>query len=226
MSHFPYFHSLMAPPVIEHGVDSLLENIPFGLDDYAAVNNAFEHAASGDRRALYDVETWTYCFVYRYLAYKFTSCEQAPVSDFDEMVEATYFHIRRNRLCVRQTGAYSMWVRVVCRNLFINYLRRPNPRFETGAELIANEEVGFEDLDDTIDAGLLVETLESVIAELPLFLQETATLRLMANLEYKEISEQTGKPLMLVRTYTHKATMRIRESGAMRSFYKCLKSTP
>jgi RNA polymerase sigma-70 factor, ECF subfamily len=204
-------------------VESLLHTLPFQLDDYPAVNEAYRRARRGDSRAEHVVNTWAYCYVFRYLAYRFLTHKDRPLSDFDALLTKTYFKIVSHRSTVRDDTRFTIWVRVVCRNLFINYLRRP--REYVGVEEEVHCAPHSPRAEGDLDAGLIVETLEAAVADLPEYLKEVASLRYLQQLSYEEIILATGKPASLVRSYAHKALLRLRKNPDLKSFYDCLRST-
>lgn len=162
------------------------------------------------------IDLWTYCFVWRGLLVKFGSHSKANDSDFDMVVAEVYERIVDRRHTIREKNKYASWVSVICRNVFINYIRKQkySVPFDENAVfgIIAEAEPGC------YDATVLIQVLEEAIQRLPPYLQDIAVLRILENQTYEEISLKTGKRVQIIRTYMNKAKKRLKEDDALLAF--------
>lgn len=198
---------------------ALVEQLPFDLDDTAQAGRAFQRwraAAPGDgERAKRTVDLWTYCFVRRYFLVKFAVAPARPAADLDELVERVYRKVEDHRASVRQPRRYPHWVSVVCKNTFLNYVRREHPatvslQEEERPPLPAEERVRG-------DLGLAHEVVAAAIGRLPDYLQPVAQMRFLEDDSYKTIGKKTETAVPTVRSYAGRARRRLREDPAVRA---------
>lgn len=198
-------------------LEKLLERLPFHLDDIEKANECYElWQQTENREDRKIIDLWTYCFVWRGLLVKFGSHSKANESDFDMVVAEVYERVVDRRHTLREKSKYASWVSVICRNVFINYIRKQkySVPFDENAVfgVIAEADHAY------FDATVLIQVLEKAIQRLPPYLQDIAVLRILENQSYEEISVKTGKRVQIIRTYMNKAKKRLREDNALLLF--------
>lgn len=194
-----------------HSLDAVAAHLPFHLSDIEAANATFvrwwQERTPAHRRT---VDIWTYCFVRRYFLVKFVKEPPPNPSDLDELVERTFQKIERNRETIRQPERYASWVSVICKNTYLNYVRRRHRLYSL------NEDEAPEPAADPppplpYDAGVLMSTVLAAIERLPNFLREVAYLRFVKACSYQEIEAHIDKPLPILRSYVNKAARQLRQ---------------
>lgn len=193
-------------------LNNLTDLLPFHLDDSEPVNQAFvrwrQQQTAVDKRI---VDTWTYCYVYRYFLVKLAaSTSQKPLT-LDRLV-ANAFEDVQNSLCsIRRPECYTNWVSKICRNTFVNYLRKqPSPTtLDLNEPWRVDEDVSAV---EARDATVIDRSIRAAIEALPDYLREVARMRLLENQSYLTIREETGKPLKTLRSYVNKALIRLRRN--------------
>jgi DNA-directed RNA polymerase specialized sigma24 family protein len=212
----------MHAAALPESLQTLAAHLPFGLDESARVGAAFERwrtATGGDhqagKREKRLVDLWTYCFVRRYFLAKFAAQPDLPAVDLDAQVERVYQKVEAAREGVRDPQRYPHWVSVVCRNTFLNYVRRTRPATvslddEDCRPLPAGETVRG-------DFGLAHEVVATAIERLPDYLQPVARMRFLEERSYEAIHEETGVAIPTARTYAGRARKRLRDDPAVRA---------
>ena len=191
-------------------LETLARRLPFHLDDTKAVNSLYvrwrEYGREQDRLL---IELWTYCFIRRYYLIKFSQGPTHNAADLDVLIEATFEKVERFGEKVQHPTRFANWVSVICKNTYLNYLRRRKPSIsivDAGTPpLVAEPAMGYS------DSGHARVVLNRAIKRLPDYLQECAVLRLLEGLTYEEIGKRTGQPLPRIRAYVNKALKRFRE---------------
>lgn len=196
---------------------TVLDRLPFSVDDTDAANEAFRKWNEGeDTNSGRIVDLWTYCYICRYFLTKAAQDKFDNASDADELITRAYRKVQENRENVRDPQCYASWVSVICKNTFLNYTRRE--RFsesidnEEGPELVVNE------APPVAEVGFVRQAFMQAIERLPKYLQEPAQLYFLEHKEFEEISEAVGKPVATVRTYKHKATKHLRNDDTLREY--------
>lgn len=198
-------------------LEQVLEHLPFSIDDTAAANDAFrrwtESQDPDDERI---VDLWTYCYVTRYFLSKSARGEFGSAAAPEQLIKRTHEKVMEKRGDVRNPGRYAHWVSVVCRNTFLNHVRRNRVSTsidaEEGPTLSANTDWVV------AEVGFVEEALVKAIDQLPNYLQEPARLYFLENMSFEEISEKIEKPVPTVRTYKHKAVKRLREDDRLQGY--------
>lgn len=196
---------------------TVLDRLPFSVDDTEAANDAFRHwMEEQDEKAARLVDMWTYCYVCRYFLAKSAAGALENASASDELISRTYKKIQEKREGVRDPERYTNWVSVVCKNAFLNHTRR-----DRVADSI-NDEKGptlrAEDSDLVPQVGFVREAFVEAIDRLPNYLQEPARLYFLENRGFEEISEEIGKAVPTIRTYKHKAVKQLRKDERLREY--------
>lgn len=201
-------------------LDKIAARLPFAVEDYAAVNRAFERWAAG--RADEDLEVidvWSYCFTQRYCLVRFVRETGASTgSDLDGLISTTFLHVRTNLERVTQPSLFTHWVSVVCRNAYANY-RRSAGRTAPLDEERAAAEPAPEGEGADLDRPLLRRTLHEAVGRLPSAVRAVAAPRLLEGRSYDHIAATTGHPVATVRAYVCKAMSRLRRDPALRALY-------
>ena len=199
-------------------IEKIASRLPFHLDDTDQINETFRKwRLYGDDKDRYDVDLWTYCFVRRYFIVKFASGSlHNDVATVDILIEQAYAKVQAHQAEVLDEGRYANWVSVICKNTFLNHLRR-QPVFtsidqDEGPVLLADSKPVAHDI------GALIEGLHRAIERLPDYLKDVARLRLLEKRSYEDIEKQTGKPIATVRTYLHKTLVKIRSDADFLEF--------
>lgn len=200
---------------------SVLDCLPFAVDDTDAANDAFRRwVEQQDDRAERLVELWTYCYVCRYFLSKSIRGEFRTASDADALIARAYEKVRTHRDRVRNPDRYAHWVSVVCKNTFLNHMRR-----DYTAESINTEKgptLSAKTSSVVAEMGFVREAFADAIDQLPNYLREPAEMYFLEGRDFKEISAAIDKPVPTVRTYKHKATKRLREDETLREYVDAL----
>lgn len=196
-------------------LDEVAAHLPFHVTDTDQANAAFlQWHASGAPEDLRIVELWTYCFTRHYFLVKFLRDSAYGPTDLDSLVSKAFARARDNLDRVSDPARYASWVSVICRNAFINFLRRHRERFSLDASAPGGEPTTYH---GEHDIQLTRRAVEEAIEELAPFLQEIARLRFLEELPYDHISALTGQSVATVRAYVHRAATRLREAPALRA---------
>jgi DNA-directed RNA polymerase specialized sigma24 family protein len=132
----------MSAQAILNSIDVVAGVLPFRLNDYNRVNEAFAASKSPESDELKrQVDIWTYCFVSRYLALQFSRSGRASWSDLDRLIDKVLVKIRRGSADLRAPGKYSSWVSTVCRNSYLNYVRSYQLEWLSDPESIVAESI-------------------------------------------------------------------------------------
>lgn len=195
----------------------LLSRLPFALDDTDQVNAAFQRwRDEGAEDAKQIADLWAYCFVLRYFMVKGTKNDVGEASSVDALTDKAFQRVLNRSDTVREADKFASWVSVVCRNTFLNYVRRRKHKEsideEGGPVLVANA------LSAVDDVGFTAQMLAEAIDRLPPYLQEVADLYFFEGCDYQEISSRTGKSVATVRSYRHKVVKKLREDGRIAAF--------
>jgi len=196
---------------------TVLDRLPFSVDDSDAANDAFGRwLEDDDQDAKRVVDLWTYCFVSRYFLAKAAGDAFETAAAADELITRTFQKVQKNRDNVRNPDRYTNWVSVVCKNTFLNYTRRDRVAAsindDEGPTLKATEARPIPEV------GFVREAFSQAIDRLPNYLQEPARLYFLEDREFEEISEEIGKAVPTVRTYKHKAVKKLREDDTLREY--------
>ena len=205
----------MSTPASE--LRTIIERLPFAVDDTDAANNVFRRWANGsDPDAERLVDMWTYCYVCRYFLSKSSGGAFNNPSDADALTTRAYQKVLDNRESVRNPDRYANWVSVICKNTFLNYARR-----DQFSESIEDEEgptLTAEERQSVAEVGFVREAFDEAIERLPQYLQEPARLYFLEDREFEEISDAVGKPVATVRTYKHKAMKHLRTDERLQEY--------
>ncbi len=195
---------------------TVLDRLPFSIDDTDAANQAFRRwTDQQDPKAERHVDMWTYCYVCRYFLAKSAGDNFDSAAAPDELITRTYEKIQESRDGVRDPDRYANWVSVVCKNTFLNHMRRDRVSDsideEKGPTLRADES-------GIPEKGFVREAFAEAIERLPDYLQEPARLYFLEDREFDEISDEIEKAVPTVRTYKHKAVKQLREDERLREY--------
>lgn len=196
---------------------SIIDRLPFPVDDTDAVNGAFRRwVEGGDPEAARVVDLWTYAYLSRYFLSKSKKGVFDSASDVDQLITRAYHKVQRKRDEVRDPDCYASWVSVICKNTLLNYTRRDHFSEsiddEEGPELTADQDR------PVVNLGFVREALTEAIEKLPEYLQEPAQLYFLEDRGFEEISEEVGKPVATIRTYKYKAAKRLRTDERLREY--------
>lgn len=196
---------------------TVLEHLPFGVDDTDAANTAFHRWRNGgDPRSERIVDLWTYCYVWRYFLVKAAGDAFQNASDADELATRAFRKAQRNRNEVRDADRYASWVSVLCKNTFLNYTRRD--RYSESINDDGGPKLTAGGAHPASTVGFVREALVDAIERLPNYLQEPARLYFLEDREFDEISAAVDKPVATVRTYKHKALKQLRTDERLREY--------
>lgn len=209
---------------VPESLHALAARLPFHLDDTERAGAAFrrwreggasEHPPERRDAEKHVVQLWTYCFVRRYFLVKFAACPPGPASDLDELVGRVFNKVERGYAGVRQPARYPHWVSVVCKNTYLNYLRRERPATrsidEEGGLPLPSSHRAHEDL------GLAKAVVAAAVERLPGYLQPVARMRLLEAHSYEAIREKTGTALPTARAYASRARQQLRQDPDVRA---------
>lgn len=196
---------------------TVLKRLPFSVDDTEAANDAFRRWVQGDDPdAGRLLDMWTYCYVCRYFLAKSAGGALTEAAAPDELITRTFTKVQDKRDGVRNPDRYANWVSVVCKNTFLNYMRRDRVAAsvddDEGPTLTAQTSHAVSEM------GFVREAFEEAIERLPAYLQEPARRYFLEDQDFEEISEALEKPVPTIRTYKHKAVKRLRKDERLRSY--------
>lgn len=192
-----------------HEVTDLL---PFHLEETEPVNQAFlrwrQRQTTDDKRL---VDTWTYCFIYRYFLVKLASSASSMPLALDRLVANAFDDVQGNLQRIHRPGCYTNWVSTICRNTFVSHLRsqRSTVSLEIGGPLLIDEPPPSTQVRD---ASIIYRSIRAAIEALPSYLREVARMRLLENCSYGFIREETGQSLQTLRAYVSKALIQLRRN--------------
>ena len=199
------------------GLHRVARHLPFQLDETDRVGEAFARWRDGkDATGERTVDLWTYCFVRRYFLVKFAREPAYGIADLDELVERVYRKVQTHRHTVERAERYASWVSVICKNTFLNYLRRRRRQVSVDAE--GGPVLKDEPADVHHDAPLVRQALLAAIARLPPSLQTVARLKFVEDRPYEDIAAETERPVASVRAYVHKAIERFRKDERLLAY--------
>ncbi len=195
---------------------TLVQHLPFALDDYGAVNAAFgrwrQDRAPHDLRV---VDLWAYLYVRWYFLGKFSHNKDLPSTDLDELLTTVFRRVQEKRDTVRE--GFASWVSVVCKNHFRNYLSRRRKVYALTDETLQRLPGELPD-DEALDVAPTAAALHEALDRLPDFVRTVARMRFIEELPYETISERLDKPIPILRSYVHKAQARLRSDPHLRRF--------
>ncbi len=191
-------------------LDEVAAYLPFHVDDLEKANEAFQRwHARGEAEDLELVELWAYCYIRRYFIAKFLRDSVHGPTSLDQLVGKAFIRTRDNLDRVRQPERFASWVSVICKNTFINFLRRYREQTVLLDEARTPSPPRPEHFEN--DRLAARRAVEHAIERLPPSLQEVARLRFLEDRPYEHIAEATGRPIASVRSYVNKAVVRLRE---------------
>ncbi|NNF56860.1 MAG: sigma-70 family RNA polymerase sigma factor [Rhodothermaceae bacterium] len=202
--------------------------LPFPVDDYEAANAAFcRWTASGTEADHKVIDIWLYCYVQRYVLLRLLRYQNLAAGEADRIIEYVFMRARDQLDRIDEPERFAQWVSVVCKNSFLNGLRRRFTRttLDESALRVEDTESSASTIAD-LDRDLVRHTVAQAIGRLPDALQPIAKLRLLEGRSYKHIAAATEHPLPTVRTYMAKAVGRLRDDPAMRTLARSLDFLP
>jgi RNA polymerase sigma factor (sigma-70 family) len=194
-------------------LDEVAAHLPFHVDDLDEANAAYQRwHTTGNPEDLEVVELWTYCYTRRYFVVKFLRDSAYGSTHLDMLVGKAFSRARDNLEKVKQPERFASWVSVICKNTFINFLRRYRDQAVLDeARTAAPRRAEFYEHDRLA----VRRAVEHAIERLPPSLREVARLRFLEGRPYDYIVEATGRPAASVRSYVNKAVVRLREDPAL-----------
>ena len=196
---------------------AIAARLPFPLADFQAVDETFcRWAKHHEDRDLETLEIWLYCYVQRYVLARLMRFDPLGAGEADRIIEKVFERAHEFGK-VSEPEHFTRWVSVVCRNTFINSLRRRyQPNELEDAHLAGAVENAEPDLSE-LDRAHLRYVLDQAIGRLPPSIQPVARMRLLERRSYEHIADTTGHKLATVRTYAAKAVQRLRDDPGLRA---------
>lgn len=199
-------------------LDEVAAYLPFHVDDVDKANEAFlRWRSTGDAHDLRTVELWTYCYTRRYFIAKFLRDSAYGPTDLDTLVGKAFTRARDNFDRVNEPERFASWVSVICKNTFLNFIRRYREQFALDESRLASDTPFHHGEHDRM---LARRAVEQAIDRLPPSLQEVARLRFLDDRPYEYISDATGRPVPSLRSYVNKAIVRLREDPALQALLR------
>lgn len=207
-------------------LSALTRRLPFPLEDFEAVNRTFcRWRAQQEDQDLEVLEVWLYCYVQRFVVVRLLHLGPLGAGEADRIIGMIYDRARDFDK-VAEPERFTHWLSVVCKNTYINALRRryqPDALDELSqADIQVDDEPSLYELDRAHLRHALVEAFQA----LPPSLRSVARMRLLKRRTYDEIAAATGHPLPTVRTYAAKAIRRLREDPNLRAAGQALDLLP
>lgn len=199
-------------------VQVVAAQLPFHLDETDKANAAFVRwRETNDLKAKRTVDLWTYCFIRRYYLVKAAKDTSMRSADVEALIEKVYARVEKSRASIRDATRYAGWTSVVCRNMFLNYVRRRRDVVSADDGIL--DTLKAESFESHHESMLLLQTLLAAIGRLPQFLQQVARFRLVEQWSYEEISKALDKPIPNIRAYVNKACKRLRKDPYLVTFF-------
>lgn len=203
------------PPDALTRLDAVARHLPFGIMDVEAANHAFSRwRASEADEHLREVDLWVYCFIRRYFLVRFLR-ERGTASDLDDCITKAFSRIRPRYKKINP-DRFASYVAVACRHTLLNHRRGRRDLSELPETLADDERIPSA---SDYDGQLVEAVIEGALRQLPDNVAKVGHLRLLQNVEYQEIAEQTGLPLPTVRTYASRAVAALRADPRIRALY-------
>ena len=196
---------------------TLARRLPFAVDDYEAASQAFVRWRESGRDAdLETIEVWLYCYSQRYVLTRLMREAPLAAGETDRILGDVFSRARDKLDSVAEPERFSHWASVVCRNAFLNSVRRLFQRTDLDDAPVATYDADEETM-ATLDRSLVRHVVDRAVARLPAALEPIARLRLIEQHSYDHIAAATAHPLPTVRTYAAKAVGRLREDPELRA---------
>jgi RNA polymerase sigma factor (sigma-70 family) len=205
---------------------AIAARLPFPLEDFEAVNQAFcrwaEHEEDRDLEVL---EIWLYCYVQRYVLVRLMRLSPLGAGEADRII-GQVFERAREFDKVSECARFTHWLSVVCKNTFINSLRRRYQPADLDVDALSETEpIAEQDLTE-LDRAHLRYALARAFEALPESLRPIARMRLLEGRSYRHIAAATGHELPTVRAYAAKALRRLRDDPDLRTLGRSLDLAP
>lgn len=198
---------------------AMAATLPFHVEDMEAITQTFVRWSESHRDDdLKTIEVWLYCFTQRYVLLRLMRESNVSPSEVDRHIEYVFVRAREGMVQVKEPLHFTHWVRVVCRNAFLNGRRSRVSYQPLDESQLPDAEVTTSiRVDAEIDRTVIHNTVKQAIGRLPDSLQSIATMRLLENHSYEHIAARTDRPLPTVRTYVAKALRRLRLDPGVRA---------
>ncbi len=136
----------------------------------------------------------------------------------EDLTQEVFLRVYRAIPGFRSGSKFSTWIYKIAHNLCLSELRKRGRR----GEHLSLEEEGDEkvhrllppsrtDLEEEIEQLDLSENIQALVEQLPARQRTALTLFYVNQARYEEIAEIMGIPLGTVKTYIHRAKLRLRE---------------
>jgi len=195
---------------------TLAKRLPFALDDFKSINEVYtEWIDRNDLASQHILQLWVYCYVRRFLLYRFVKSKINDSDIFEALLEKIFLKCWTKMSSVQKPQSLASWVLRVSRNSWSNFLRDQ----KTPAVMIPHEEEfhPLEEQETEMDFPIIEQTIRSAITRLPAYLKEVARMRFLENLPYDEICKKTGHQRDSVRAMCHKVSSSLRQDPSLRS---------
>lgn len=192
--------------------------LPFALDDVEAVNAcSMRWHESRDPLEKRTMDLWAYCFTRRYFVLKQRDRRQVQ-TEHEELIERAYRSVVDKIDQLKNPDRFASWVSKICKNTYINFLRRTH-QVEPVEDIGLYAEAVADDISERLDLAEFVRMLAVAIAMLPDFSREIAERRLLKKQSYQQISDDLERPIATVRTYAHRAVHTLRKNPHLLVFF-------
>ena len=196
--------------------DLLTADLPFGLDDVDAANEAFAAGRRGDARAARSANLWAYAYVLRYMKRKFARERFGGPSDRDVAETRAIGAIKKAWERVEDEGRFASYIAKSCKNALLTHRARRKTTVEADDLSLAPT---LDDERHASDGAVVRRDVAAAIADLPPAVRAVAEMRFLGAMDYDAIAQATGHALPTVRTYAHKAMTRLREHPRVRAHF-------
>jgi RNA polymerase sigma factor (sigma-70 family) len=202
-------------------------HLPFPVEDYDAANRTFiRWAERRDDRDLEAVEVWLYCYVQHYVLSRLLRMPRLGGGEADRIIGQVFDRAREQVHRVADPAHFTCWVSAVCRNTFLNSLRRRYEPADLDVEALPDTEADPEPELAEPDRALVRHAFTRALEALPEAVQPVARMRFLEGRSYDHIAAVTGHPLPTVRAYASKAARRFRADPALRVLHEALDDAP
>jgi RNA polymerase sigma factor (sigma-70 family) len=208
-------------------IGAVAAHLPFPMEDFDAANRTFGRwVAQRENRDLETVEVWLYCYVQRYVLGRLLHGPRLGGGEADRIIGEVFDRAREQLHKVADPAHFTHWVSAVCRNTFLNSLRRRYEPADLDGGALPEPEADPEPELPEPDRALVRHAVGRALQTLPERLQPVARLRFLEGHSYGHIAAVTGYKLPTVRAYAARAVRHFRADPGLRALQQDLDAVP
>jgi RNA polymerase sigma-70 factor (ECF subfamily) len=135
----------------------------------------------------------------------------------EDLVQETFLRLYRKKHYYKEIAKFSTWIYTIASNLAKSELRRRKRRNFFSIHNVGEENKDFDIPDPDADpyenaqTSMVIERIQTAIADLPLHFKEVVLMRDVQGLSYEEISDALGIPLGTVKSRVNRGRLKLQE---------------